>query len=702
MKYGLTISVIALAMAVSAGAHPALTAGTSDMERMAVADTLYIPEDESEIGNDTIGKTRENKATGLDAMKELLGKRYLEDGETFTKKWSDHLFLQAGFGTEMIVPPGEYYHFDPLTTFHIGVGKQFNRLHSARLTLNGGFGFQRDKDLFFYKAGMKVDHLFGLSSYFSGYNPSRLLDLSTILGVGAQYAKLGKDGRSGTAFEAHAGLQLRFFTGPQGYINMEPYFGFGTDQTDLSESRNWRKVDMFYGANINFIYYINNNLSKESRARLLGRTSEDNRLNADSVPQSWRQPWFFEYANGLSFVDSPTLGTTETMGSNVTLSAGRWLSSVIGLRLSAYSASGKWLKTIIPELPSPYHPEYQRHYNTVHFGGRVEALINPLGFDPYYDWDRTFGGYVFGGIGMGRQLKYQNGVHLACRTESYSAGVHLWAAISSGLQFFIEPRFDHYVYKIPYSNVDWNKRYSDNCYSVNAGFTVTTRSKRFRSQDIYDGDGNDKRIVVGLGAGTSLMQTKGGYDNVSGGMPYNFGGFAEYHFNAVSAARLSFEYASMAVTGMTDFIDYNMTNLGDGYTPIDRQGLWKHRYFMGLASLSYLVDLTTLCDGYRSDRLFELSFYAGPTMTLLFGETASLDQNERLQEDHEVRQKEEAKASTKFGLHGGVKLTANILPNISLFLSPTVYLTGNLHLEGIEQLKVTHIETFNIGVQYRF
>ena len=702
MRYVLTISVIALAVAAAAVARPALTASASHIESTAVADTLYIPEDESEIGNDTIGKSRKNKAVGLDAMSELLGKRYLENGETFTKKWDDHLFLQAGIGAEMIVPPGKNYHFDPLTTFHIGVGKQFNRLHSARLTLNGGFGFQRDKDIFFYKAGVKADHLFGLSSYFSGYNPSRLLDLSTILGVGAQYAKLGKGGRSGTAFEAHAGLQLRFFTGPQGYINIEPYFGAGTDQTDLSENRNWRKVDMFYGANINFIYYIHNNLSKESRARLLGRTTENNYLNADSVPQSWRQPWFFEASNGLSLFDSPVLGTTEAMGSSATVSVGRWFSPVIGVRASAFSASGKWMKNIIPEQPSPYHPEYERHYNTFHFGGRVEALINPLGFDHNYDWDRTFGGYFFGGIGIGRLMKYQYGVHLACRTESYSGGVHLSATISPGLQFFIEPRYDHFVYKIPYRNVDWNKRFSENCYSVNAGFTVTTRGKHFRRHDSYENEGEETRVVVGVGAGTNLMQTKGGYDNVQGGMPYNFAGFAEYHFNAISAARLSFEYASIAVTGMTDFIDYNMTNVDDAYSAIDRKGLWNHRYFMGLASLSYLVNLTTLCDGYRPDRFFELSFYIGPTMTILFGETASLDKNERLQEFHEVRQAEEAKASTKIGMHGGFKLTANILPNISLYFSPTVYLTGDTHLEGIEQLKITHIETFNIGAQYRF
>lgn len=665
-----------------------------------------IPEDESMLGNDTIGKTWRNLATGLNAMGCLLERRFLNDGETFTRRWDDHLFIEAGAGVEQMLPPGDTYHFDPLTAAHLGVGKQFNKLHSARLTFGGALGYQRDKDKLFYKMNVKADHLFSLSSYFNGYNPSRLLDVSTIVGVGAQYAKLGRGGRSGTACEFHLGLQMRFFTGPQGYFNVEPYYGLSTDGMDLSENRNWRKIDMFYGANLNFIYYIHNNLSRESRARFIRNKTEENYFAADSSLQSWRQPWFMEFSNGLSFVDSPVFGFTETMGHDISISGGKWLSSVIGLRLSASITTGTWMKSVTPEESSPFHPEYQRNYRTLYFGGRAEALINPFGFDVNYDWDSRYGVYALVGGGMGRVMKYQKGRHLACRAVSYTAGLHLWTRISPGLQLFVEPRYTHYVYKIPYRNVDWNKRFSDDGYTLSAGFTVTTRGMRYRNRAAelaaQADNGEGGRFVVGLGGGMNLMQTKSGYEAGSNGLSYNGLLFGEYHFNAISAARLSFDFASFARTGMTPFIDYNMNNVEDNYTPVQRRGLWNHRYFLGLVSLGYMADLTTLCDGYKSGRLFELSIFAGPTCSILFGGSASLDGNERLQESHEVRQSDPATSTAAFGFNGGLKLTANVLPRLAVTFTPTLYLLGKMDFIGVEQLKIKTFETLNLGVQYKF
>lgn len=704
MTNRLFISAVLLSVTTAAAGHGY---GSALTPHEAAADTVFIPEDESFRDQNTKrveGKDSAKIKGGLDAMDYLLERRFLNDGETFTKRWYDHLFFEAGAGVEQMIPPGDNYHFDPLTTAHIGVGKQFNRLHSARLTFNGALGYQRDKDLAFYKVGVKADHLFSLSSYFCGYNPSRLLDVSTIVGFGAQYAKLGRNGRSGTAYEGHLCLQLRFFTGPQGYINVEPYYGLATDGMDLSEARNWRKVDMFYGANVNFIYYIHNNLSKESRARFLRNKTEGNYLAADSSLQSWRQPWFFEFANGLSFVDSPELGTTETMGYDVSVSAGKWLSPVVGLRLSAAMTTGTWLKTVTAESPSPYHPEYHHDYRTLYFGARAEALINPLGFSSNYNWNRRFGFYVVAGGGIGRVMKYQPGKHLACRTVSYTGGLHLWTSLTPGLQIFVEPRYTHYVYKIPYRNVAWNKRYSDNVYSVNLGFTVTTRGMRFRNRAAQaESDEEEmRRIAVGIGGGMNFMQTKSSYDAGSGGFNYNGMAYGEYHFNRISAARLSFEYVSRAHTGMTAFTDYNMNNAADGYTPIQRRGLWNHRFHLGFLSLDYLVNLTTLCDGYRPGRLFELSVFAGPALTMVFGETASLYGGERLQENHEVRQTAPIETKTELGVNGGIKLVANVMPRLAVTLTPTIYLMKGMELTGVEQLKIKALETLNLGVQYKF
>lgn len=111
-----------------------------------------IPEDESALGADTI-KNGKNIAKGTNAMDYLLERRYLADGETFTKRWDDHLFVEAGAGVEQMVPPGAGYKFNALTVAHLGVGKQFSKLHSARVLLNGAFGYQQDKDRLYYRMG---------------------------------------------------------------------------------------------------------------------------------------------------------------------------------------------------------------------------------------------------------------------------------------------------------------------------------------------------------------------------------------------------------------------------------------------------------------------------------------------------------------------------------------------------------------------
>lgn len=704
MRTRLYILLAILSVAAGAGAAAGNAGGISPVSIAAAPDS--IPVDESELGNDTIGKTHANLATGIDGMKELLEGRYLNKGESFTKKWYDHLFLQTGIGAEMMVPPGDNYRFDPLTTVHVGVGKQLNKLNAVRLTFVGGLGYQKEVDRMLYKVGGRIDHLFDVSSYFSGYNPSRLLGVSTVVGFGAQYAKMNRLQRSGSSYEMHLGLQMRFFTGPQGYINIEPYYGVATDMFDLSVVENWRKIDMFYGANVNIVYYLHDNLSRESRARLYGRGTDWNVMPEDSTLSSWQQPWFLEFASGLNFVDSETMGLSGTLGQQMSISGGKWLSPVIGLRLSAFLSTARYSKYVTPVSESPYNPSYIRNFNSFYFGGRAEALINPFGFSPNYDWDSRFGVYALGGIGMGRVMKYTPGRHLACRTVTYTAGLHLWTRLASGLQLFLEPRYTQYVYKVPYSNVAWDHRFSDMGLSVDMGFTVTTRGMRFRKRAADDGAADEtsgRCVVAGVGGGLNFMSAKSSYDSGESGFPYNGIAFGEYHFNSLSAVRLSFEFVSRSAAGMTSYTDYNMANEAAGYSPVVRHGLWNHRYYMGIVSLGYMANLTNLFAGCRANRLFEMEAFVGPACTILFGESASIYSNERLLENHEVRRNDAGKAgSANIGFNGGLKVVANVHPRLAVVFMPTVYMLGGVKLDGMDMLKIKTLETLNLGVQYKF
>ena len=207
--------------------------------------------------------------------------RYLPGHETFAMdttrfflpRWIYNTYVQGGVGVETIYPPTDDYELSPMTKLQLGIGKDFNELHSARLMFHGGWGYHRPKEQTMSKFGLSLEHLYNLSGYFGGYRPRRMVNLSTIIGVGAQYSKMEQE--KGMSWEAHFGAQLKFFTGPKTYIALEPYVGLGGDKMDLSGNRNWRKTDLFYGANLNLVYYINNNLTKESLDYLMTKTGSN-------------------------------------------------------------------------------------------------------------------------------------------------------------------------------------------------------------------------------------------------------------------------------------------------------------------------------------------------------------------------------------------------------------------------------------------
>src|SRR5574344_17095 len=660
-------------------------------------DTTENGEDLNILMKETTAKTKQNKAEGFNALNYVMEHRYRGYGDTFTKKWHDHLFFEIGAGALQLIAPEKNYSFNTLTQIHLGVGKQFSKYHSLRLIAHAALGYQQDKDVQLAIGGIKIDHLFDLSSYFSGYDPTRLLSISTVMGVGWQYSHLGGVyKRTGSSYEWHGGLQLRFFSGPQGYINIEPYYGIASDKMDLSQSRNWRKPDMYYGANVNFIYYLHNNLSPQARLRFI---KKKNAILADSITlMSWRQPWFVEFDNGLAVNSAPSMSMMKTMGTEVSVAIGKWFSPAIGLRMATTSSQTKWSQNITAASEATYQPAYTKNENNVYIGGRIEALINPLGFNNNYNWDSPFGFYLAAGGEYGWLTKYFTKKKLACRSEGYTAGLHLWAKLSNDFQFYIEPRYAHHVYKIPYTNADYNEKFTDDGYSIHIGFTMLTRSMNHRKAETFS-DESSKGFVVGVGGGTNFIQTQSNYE---GKNHFNYNGqiFGEYHFNPISSIRLSYEFTSVNNNSLSTFYDYNLQNGSAEATKVTRTGLWSHRYFYGFTNLDYLVDLTNLFSGCDASRRFRFEMFLGPTCTMLYGEKSYIDDEERVTEGHTIRLAETANFKTSFGGNAGLKIAFNLTPKIDLFMSPTIYIISNPKLSGFNLLKVNYIETINFGLQY--
>ncbi len=701
---------------------------------IAPSDTTRFGEDTDEETGDTIVRKPVNRAEGIDAIRLVLEKRYKSYGEDFTRKWDDHLYVQAGLGVEQMIPSGKGYEFNALTKLNIGLGKQFNKYNSIRLMLSGAWGYQQAKDRMFTIFGVNVDHMFSLSSFFNGYRPTRLLDVSTLLGFGFQHSKLSfknklweqemqakidewesigdfeeadiirnnwpKD-QSGSSFEAHIGTHLKFFTGPQGYIALEPYIGIATDKMDLSEHNNWRKTDVFYGLNLNYIYYIHNNLSIRERMNYIKRSKKNDLTYLDSIPKSWQQPWFFEYSNGINFLSGTQLSSSETMGPDISIGVGRWFSPVIGLRLTGAVRQMTWRKSLITISEEG---EQQRGYisnmHNIYKGVRIEAIFNPFGFLSDFSWDKPYGAYLLGGVEYGWVDKYQT-ERLSTRSEAYTGGIHIWCKLSDGLHLFVEPRYMHYNYKVPYTNVNWNKLYSDNSYSVSLGLSVSSRTIRFRDK----GAANDSLDVkkgtwtVGLGGGFNMMHTKSGIEN-GGGMGYNGIVFGEYHLDNTYAVRAAIDYAYISKAGVSEFYDYNMESETIDKTVVERKGLWNHKFSLGLVSVGFKMNLSNMLAGYNKKRKIDLSMFLGPTAVVAINDKASLSPDERVLEGHKVELVEPFGKQVTMGAHLGVKLNARILPKISAFVEPTLYWLGNINMPSVNFLSVKYMQTLNVGIQY--
>ncbi len=633
----------------------------------------------------------------------ILDRRYRAYGDTLTSKWYQNLFVQIGAGGEQMISTAKNYSFDPLTTFHLGAGIQIGKYNTLRLTGNVAKGYQKDYNRVFMRYGGRLEHFFDLSTYFNGYSSDRLLGVQTMIGVGGQMATLDmKEKRKGTAYEAHAGLQFHFYTGPRGSLNVEPYLGIATDDYDLSEQQNWRKLDTFYGVNLNYVYYFSNHLTRQARMNRLRSRNKRNRVIGDTLRtwklHSWQAPWFIEFSAGPFKANAPELSAGESIGHEEVLTLGKWFSPVIGFRVSGVARSAMWKKVYTYTTTATYEQALYTHS----YAGSIEAMFNPFGFNKNYNWNQWIGAYIVGGLEYGKFLKYQKGETLSCNSEAYLAGLHLWLRLTEGLHFFIEPQFIHNVYHIPYRNVEWNQRYSDNSYGLKIGLTAIGEGPSFRNKrKEADDDGRLLRYSAGLSGGYNLIHVTDQYmgDKHTN---FNFGAFFQYHFNRVSAVRAGLEYMVHSRSDYTTFYDQvASTTSSDVYTT-KRQGQWNHSYPMALLSLDYSMNMTNLMRGYRPGRFFELELFMGPAMVWSFKENGELSSKEMLREGHTAVLPKTSRRTFNPAAHGGVMLLANINKQWGITLTPQLYLVPEFNIHAIHTTRISVLETLDLGVQYKF
>jgi hypothetical protein len=408
----------------------------------------------------------------------------------------------------------------------------------------------------------------------------------------------------------------------------------------------------------------------------------DDRLVTPQTLEKWRTPWFVEAAIGPVTSSSDYISSGKTLGHQLTLSVGRWLSPAMGFRLSAISRSTKWNEEAVNRTvveSSNYAASYNKHY----ISGRIEALLNPFGFFRSFKWDAPYGAYLAFGTEFGMLTQYQpNKEKTRVRSEAYGVGLHLWGKLTEDLQAFIEPRYTYNVYTIPYNNVSKRQKFGENSFGINIGLTMMIRSEKFH--DLYEMDDtqnytyrNIRGVRVGIAGGLGLLQKREAY-YTGGGPNWNGMVFGEYRFNHLHSVRLHADFLNLSnnhVLGYT--VDGN--SIAD-----NNSGLFKVQNRLLIGALNYEVSLTNLCSGRLRGRKFELQGFIGPAIGYIVDQKATYAGINDYSGKNVEAQYEKNK-DVMIGADAGLKLTTYLGKGFSVFFTPTIYLLNTIILQEVLQ-----------------
>lgn len=344
----------------------------------------------------------------------------------------------------------------------VSLGKLWTEAHSLRVSFDAGWSYASKVDNKFLRLGVKLSHLFNITSYMAGYDPSRVFEVSTVAGIGYNYSTR-TEGDNFHVGEVHLGAQLKLHLLPQADFFVEPLLTFYTDGIDHYTRTNWHKYDLGYGARLGFIYRFSNPIPEHLRK---SDTQEE-------------KPVFVSAQGGVQYQYSDLvreMGITNALGPHAAISAGKWFTPYLAMRVSAFFGQDTWSDY---ETVNEEQTFMTIHYLTTRYMGvRTEAMCNLLGFFNEMEWTRHVAFSVMAGAELGGMIKKDISQEIKQAYIGITGGAQLKYNINRRWGVFVEPR----VSLVPYSHIPKGEEgtalmdrqnYWDNIYSLNLGVEFT-------------------------------------------------------------------------------------------------------------------------------------------------------------------------------------------------------------------------------------
>ena len=412
------------------------------------------------IQEDEVGKTEYKPGNfGFNAIDIRQGRFLHDDRVEYRKeKFYDHMTIGAVWHYDKIherIQQG----YGAALNYGFFVEKELNKTHALRLLFYEGSYQQLEKSIRMNKYQLELMHSFNWTRFFGGYNPYRKVEAATSLGLGAYYSERLDKKEIGPMFIMSGGVRMQL--SPLFILGVEPYVALAGDGIDHSGSKNYRKYDVLYGTDVSLSYTFHNELSKEERKDYRGNVFVDFGIGAQFEPYTG----FHLQPNVLPFF--------STIGPQLKLGVGYWISPGLAIRASGNLSSSNWDNTHIEENKVTNHPAHDIRMKNVLANGRFDLLFSPYHFfsgrtDNHFDFNAVVGWEY------GRMIKTSYNPINLLKTyyDGFSGGFQLRYNYDKYTALYLEPRITLANYTIPYAPPyqHYVDRYRDYLFSMMAGF----------------------------------------------------------------------------------------------------------------------------------------------------------------------------------------------------------------------------------------
>ena len=554
-----------------------------------------LPEEKqySDNHSHSIEDDEERKNTpsiGFDPSSVRLQKRYrpLENDSLFPKQWWRRFYFGIGGGIQGLT---DNIGMVSNASANAYLGYRLTPIHSLRLSgsyIKYNFnGINKSAK----SLGVGIDYLVNLSNFAWGYDPSRVFEVSTVVGIGARYSRAALPSKINPY--AHIGLNADVYISKYASLFFEPYIGAQRQMSTVLNNPSREKWNLMYGFSTGL------------------QVSLENRTDYFSEADSIYKKIFLDTSIGV-VSSGRSGGILNRLGVGYQAALGLWINPMIGLRVGAHGESFYWTSRIRNKNNVPV----RYSHNQVLVGGRAELMLDPLNFSK--KWREAPEGHDFDlnlllGGELGWELK--NGLYGESirRSHAYYYGItsalQALYRIDKGTYIYIEPRYQA-IYYNDMKSEGWSP--SDHIASINVGSRVyLTKPFSFkRPQGAYI-----PHWWVAIDAGALKYYNAPRVTKSGLGLNPTIGFAAGYDLSPWASFRAQLAYQRL----------YNVhTARYSGYAGSQKrygEGLWESSYDAMDLRLSYMLNLNNLLQGYDAGRRFNLWWTVGPSLSYIFNQS---------------------------------------------------------------------------------